>query len=89
MKTDLDEIKKLLNQSKQNKLNTALCVGLFITLLAAVAGAVWFFCFKDKQDGDWDDEDWDDDDFDDYDDDCECDVCDDQVKESEDTQDQQ
>lgn len=88
MKTDFDEIKKLLDQSKQDRFNKALCVGIIITLIAAIAGAVWYIFFKDKcncQD-DWDDEDWDDDDFDDYDFDEDTEQDDQDQEESEDKQ---
>ena len=75
MKNELEEIKKMLMQSKKSKSNNLLYIGLGMALVATIAGVVWFVFFKDKAQDDFDDEDWDDDDFDDYDfddEDCDC-----------------
>lgn len=81
MRNDLEEIKKIvLGEKKKQCYSKVIFAGIGIALIAAIAGTVWYFFFKDKSsDDDWDNDDWDDDDFDDDDDDCDCDDCNDEI----------
>lgn len=67
MRNDLEEIRKIVLGERQQKSygrgTKIFLFGATVTIVAAVAGAIWYFFFKDKDnsDDDWDDDDWDDD----------------------------
>lgn len=80
MRNDLEEIRKIVLGEKQGKCYSrgtkVFLFGATVTLVAAAAGTIWYFFFKDKDNSDdnWDDDDWDDDDDDDLDDDDNSDI---------------
>lgn len=70
MRYDLEDIKRIMQgENKKKCCKSWLTWGVGLVAMAAVAGAVWYFFFKDKNndDDDWDDDDWDDDDDDEFD----------------------